>query len=78
MGDLEAALQAIRDSDAKPLATIEIEEQRRRFQDCADPAFRAVHQCKDAMVHPLSPPPDDPDCLISFQLLFSTIAHVIH
>jgi hypothetical protein len=36
MADLKAALQAIRDSVAKLLATVEIEEQRRRLQDCAD------------------------------------------
>jgi hypothetical protein len=33
---------------------------------------------KVVMVHPLSQPPDDPDYLMSFQLLFSTTAHVIH
>jgi hypothetical protein len=44
---------------------------------CADPAFRAVHQCEDAIVHPLSPSPDDSGYLISFQLPFSTTVHVI-
>jgi hypothetical protein len=65
MSDLDAVLQAIRDSVAKPQATIEIEEQRRRLQDCADPAFRAARQYEDAMVHILSPLPDEPYYLIS-------------
>jgi hypothetical protein len=76
MADLEAVFQAIRDSVAKLRTTIEIEEERRRLQDCPDPAFRTARQCEDAMVRPLLAPPDDPDYLISFQLLFSTIAHV--
>jgi hypothetical protein len=75
MADLEDVLQAIRDSVAELWATIEIEEQRRCIQDCADPAFRGARQCEDAMVHPLSPPPD---YLISFQLFFSTTADVIY
>jgi 16S rRNA U1498 N3-methylase RsmE len=78
MADREAVLQAIPDSVAKPRTTIEIEEQSRRLQDWADSAFRAARQCEDAMVHPLLPPPNDLDCLISFQLLFSTTADVIH
>jgi hypothetical protein len=61
MAGLEAVLQAIRDSVAKLRATIEIEKQRRRLQDCAEPAFRAARQCEDTLVHSLSPPPDDPD-----------------
>jgi hypothetical protein len=75
-GILDAVLQAILDSVAKLRTTIEIEEQHRRLQDCADPAFRAARQCEDAMVHPLSPPCDDPDYLISFQLLFSTMSSI--
>jgi hypothetical protein len=78
MADLEVVLQDIRDSVAKLPATIETEEQRRRLQDCAEPAFRAARQCEYEMGHPLSPPPDDPDYLISFQLLFSTTVHIIH
>jgi hypothetical protein len=78
MADLEAVLQANRDSVAKLWTAIEIEEQRLYLQDCTDPAFRTTRQCEDAVVHPLSPPSNDPDYLISFQLLFSTTAHVIH
>jgi hypothetical protein len=78
MADFEAVMRAIRDSVAKLRATIEIEEQRQRLQDCTDPAFRAARQCEDAMMHPLSPPPSDTDYVISFQLPFSTTAHIIH
>jgi hypothetical protein len=78
MADIGAVLQAIRDSVTKLRATIETEEQRRRLQNWANLAFRAPRQCEDTMVDPLSRPSDDPDSLISFQLLFSTIAHVIH
>jgi hypothetical protein len=63
-------LQAIHDSVAKLRATTEIKEQRRRLQDWADPAFRAAPQSEDAMVHPLSLLPDDPDYLISFNYSF--------
>jgi hypothetical protein len=49
MANLEAVLQAIRDSVAKLRATIEIEEHHRRLEDCADPVFRAAGQCKDEL-----------------------------
>jgi hypothetical protein len=78
VADVDAVLQAINDSVAKLRAIIEIEAQRRRLQDCPDPAFRAARQSEDAMVHPLLMSSDDPDYLISLQLPFSTTAHVIH
>jgi hypothetical protein len=53
MADLEAVLQAIRDFVAKLRATIEIEEQHRCLQDCADPSFRSARQCEDELARML-------------------------